>query len=73
MALTQQEQALLDSLTAKANEPAAGPEYDSVEKILHYLVRTSSKFTANPEVQNEMLDYLESVINPADPASASGE
>jgi hypothetical protein len=65
MALTPQEQALLDSLTAKATEPEAAPKFDSVEKILEYLVRTSSHFSANPEDREEMLAFLNGVINPS--------
>lgn len=62
--LTPQEQALLDSLTAKANSAPAEPQFNSVEKILEYIVRTSDKFSANPEERDEMLAYLDSVINP---------
>jgi hypothetical protein len=71
MALTPQEQALLDSLTAKASEPSNEPKFDSVEKILEYLVRTSSKFTANPEDQQEMLSWLDSQINPSAASAAN--
>lgn len=65
MALTADEQALLAQLEAKANAPEAAPQYDSVEKILEYLVRTSSHFSANPEDRDEMLAFLDSKINPS--------
>ena len=64
MALTADEQALLDSLTKKAAEKPAGPDYDTFEKIVRYLVQTSAAFTANPEDRQVMLDVLDGFINP---------
>lgn len=64
MALTAQEQAILDSLTAKASEPAPVSPFNSVETILHELVRVSDKFSANPTVREDMLSFLEGLISP---------
>lgn len=71
MALTPSEQALLDSLTAKAETPEAAPKYDSIEKILQYIVTTSPQFTANPEDREEMLAFLDTAINGAPAPSSS--
>lgn len=64
MALTPQEKALLESLTAKENEPQAAPEFDSIEKVVRELVRISPLFSAEPDKKNEMLSYLDGLIDP---------
>jgi hypothetical protein len=71
MALTADEKALLDRLTAKAEQVEDGPIFDTIEKVVRYLVQTSDKFSANPEDRQKMLDYLDSVIDP--PAASSEE
>jgi len=68
MALTAAEQALLESLTKKATEVVAGPEFDTVEKIVRELVRVSDKFTANPEVRDSMISVLDGLIGDKEPA-----
>lgn len=65
MALSAEEEALLASLEAKKSEPAPEKKYTSVESILEYLVRTSDKFSANPEDREEMLAFLDSALNPS--------
>jgi hypothetical protein len=65
MALTAQEQALLDSLTKKATEPEPVNQYDSLASIVKYLVQVSDKFTANPEDRSAMLSVLDALITPA--------
>jgi hypothetical protein len=58
MALTADEQALLERLSAKASEPVAKKVFESVGDVLTYLVTTSDKFTANPDDRQVALDVI---------------
>lgn len=62
--LTAQEQALLETLLNKAKEPEPAPTYDTLEKIVRYLVHTSDKFSANPDDRQVMLETLDALITP---------
>lgn len=66
MALTAEEQALLNSLQEKAVQPEAPSKYQTLEDVVRYLVQTSDKFTANPDERTEILDFLDSLKAPAD-------
>lgn len=63
MPLSPQEQAALQALLAKQNEPEAAKEYTSVAEVVEYLVRTSDKFSANPEEKEAILKFLDGEIN----------
>ena len=66
MALTPQELELLKQLQAKETAPEEAPKFDSIEKIVEYLVQTSSHFTANPQDREEILAFLDNLIRPKD-------
>jgi hypothetical protein len=64
MALTADERALLDRLTAKADVPEEAKPELTLERVVEYLVRTSDKFTANPTDRDDFLAFLDGLINP---------
>jgi hypothetical protein len=67
MALTADQEALLAQLLEEKNAPAEPekPAFNSVEEVVRELVRRSDKFTADPEVRDAAISFLDGAIKAA--------
>jgi len=68
MALSAQEQALLQSLISKSNEPEVAVAFNSVEEVVRELVRVSDKFSAQPEIKDAAIAFLDGILGKTTPA-----